>query len=199
MFTGIVQAVRPVAALQKTKGRLQLDIELPEDWRLEAGESVSICGVCLTVVRCDKAAFRVEALPETVNKTNLGALRAGALVNVERALRAGDPMGGHWVQGHIDGTGEIRSIAPQGDAWIFDVAAPAPILRHIVAKGSITVDGVSLTVVGKTRGAFRVMIIPFTMKHSLFGIYRRTDRVNLECDILAKYIAEYLKTSRRKR
>lgn len=193
MFTGIIEQIGTVRKAHRRPGRLVLEIVHSGGWSPRAGESISVSGACLSVVEPVDAGFRVEALPETLDKTNLHRLAAGSRVNLERALRVGDVLGGHWVQGHVDGTGTVASMARQGDSWLFDLKAVRDILRYIVAKGSIAVDGVSLTVVRKQRSTFRVMIVPFTMEHTVFGNYRRGDEVNLECDILAKYVAECLK------
>jgi riboflavin synthase len=160
---------------------------------LRAGDSVAINGVCQTVSGPPRdGAFEVVAVAETLRRTTFGALGAGAPVHLEAALRVGDALGGHWVNGHVDARGEIREIRREGDDVAFVITLPPAIAPYVVEKGSIAVDGVSLTVGQVSAREFRVYIIPETRQRTLFGRYRVGDAVNLEADVLAKYVEKIL-------
>jgi riboflavin synthase len=189
VFTGLVREVGTVASM--VDGRLA--IEAPETARgVQLGDSVAIDGVCLTVVACVDSTLSFDAVPETLARTALGTLDQGSRVNLEPALRAGDPLGGHYVQGHVDGVGSVRSVAPEGDGRRVRFAAPAELLRYIVEKGSIAVQGTSLTVAAVDEEGFEVALIPHTLVASTLGRLEREQPVNLETDVLAKYVEKLL-------
>jgi riboflavin synthase len=189
VFTGLVREVGTV--LSMADGRLRL--EAPETARgAELGDSVAIDGVCLTVVARDTSSLSFDAVPETLDRTALGTLSAGSSVNLEPALRAGDALGGHYVQGHVDGVGTVRLVRPEGDGKRIAFQAPAGILRYIVEKGSIAVQGTSLTVAAVDDAGFEVALIPHTLSATTLGGLAAGDPVNLEADVLAKYVEKLL-------
>lgn len=200
MFTGLVEGVGQLAAREPRGGDARLRIAagtLP--WAGHAngvalGESISVNGCCLTVVAFDDAYFEADASNETLALTTLGALPVGAAVNLERAMRPDDRLGGHLVSGHVDGTGRVRSIAEDARAqrWAFD--APAPLLRYVAKKGSICVDGVSLTVNAVDEAGFEVALVPHTVAHTAFAQTKAGDTVNLEVDLVARYVERLLST-----
>jgi len=159
---------------------------------VQVGDSVSINGVCLTAVVVASARIEFDAIAETLRRSNLGELRVGDRVNLERAMSAGARFGGHIVQGHVDAVGTVQSIVPEANSQRVSIAAPAGLLRFVVEKGSITVDGISLTVAALDAGSFTVAIIPHTWSATTIGLRRVGDRVNLEADILAKYVERLL-------
>jgi len=193
MFSGIVADIGRVAQVipQGRSVRLKIDAELAREG-LELGESVNINGACHTVVESQPGSFWVLVSPETLRRTTLGQLRPGDEVNLERAIQPIQRLGGHLVQGHVDGVGVIRRIVRQDECFIWSVSAPRELQRYIVSKGSITLDGVSLTVVDKQRGLFRISVIPYTLEQTTLGRRRVGDRVNLEVDILGKYVESLL-------
>ncbi len=191
MFTGIVEEVGRVSSL--TDYRLVLNAEkVLSDAKV--GDSISVNGACLTVVEFDAAGFSVDLAPETLRRTSLGQAGNGSAVNLERALSANDRMGGHIVQGHVDGAGTITALTPEADCYIMEIEAPESLLPYIVDKGFIAVDGISLTVVQRIDSRFTISVIPFTMQNT--NLHERTvgDRVNLEADILAKYVESLLQS-----
>lgn len=186
MFTGIVEAVGEVRSL--VGGTLVLDVvrgSESEPWRL--GESVAVNGACLTVVGFDNG-LRFDLSPETLERTSLGDLSAGSRVNLERAMRADGRFGGHIVQGHVDATGTVVSIAPSGNSTVFQFQIPSTGARYLIDKGSITIDGISLTVVSPTESEFEVWVIPHTLQETNLSERKVGDRVNLEYDLIAKYV-----------
>jgi riboflavin synthase len=195
VFTGLVEALGRIAAVAEENAGRRLAIEwpdLPPGEPLKLGESVACSGCCLTITACSGARFEVQAGPETLARTNLGKKKAGDLVNLERALKVGDRLGGHFVQGHIDTTGVLRRRRREGD-WEFLAFAIDPSWTPLlIPKGSIAVDGVSLTVVDVSRESFSVMLIPHTLAVTTLGILQPGDRVNLEIDILAKHVRKLL-------
>lgn len=156
--------------------------------RAEPGASVSVSGCCLTVSRCESETLSFDLMPETLAHTTLGELQPGDAVNLEPALRLGDPLGGHWVQGHVDAIGRISRVTPAGNAVDIEIEAPESVLRYCVERGSIAVDGVSLTVMGLDDGHVRVSLIPETRSRSTLGDAQAGTSVNLETDILARYV-----------
>ena len=189
MFTGIVRDVGRTAAISGREGGVRLEVEAPETAGATAvGDSVSIDGVCLTAVEVVDGRIAFDAVPETLARTSLGGLAAGSRVNVEPALRAGEPLGGHYVQGHVDGVGVVRSVADEGNGRRIWFDAPADILRYTVEKGSITVQGTSLTVAGLDDAGFAVALIPHTLDATTLGELVHGRPVNLEVDVLAKYV-----------
>ncbi|HQR18357.1 MAG TPA: riboflavin synthase [Gemmatimonadales bacterium] len=192
MFTGLVTAVGTVRSARAADGGRALVIRAPFRG-LSLGESIAVDGACLTVSRRLRGAFEVHVVATSLERTTFGAVRAGHRVNLERALRAGDRLGGHLVQGHVDGIGTIRRIRRQEDALLMDISAPAAVARATVPLGSITVDGVSLTVNAlRGRGVVQVSLIPYTLQHTTLGDRRVGDRVHLEGDTIGKYVAAWL-------
>ncbi len=185
MFTGIVEEIGSVEAAEL--GRLVIRAsEVLSD--VKVGDSISVNGACLTVTTHNESAFSVDVVPETLRRTNLGQLKEGSPVNLERSMPAYGRFGGHMVQGHIDGTGTIRSIESEGDALMIIFDAPSPVMRYVVEKGFIAVDGASLTIVNCDNFSFSVTIIPHTQANTIFGSKKVGDSVNLEVDIMAKYV-----------
>ena len=189
MFTGLIEAVGHVGQMASTAGGLRLHSQTPIARELSAGESVSVNGVCLTVVQREASAFVADIGPETARITTLGSLQPGQAVNLERAMRADGRFGGHLVQGHVDGVGEVDGQRQDGDAHWLRIAFPPVLAAYFVPKGSVAVDGVSLTVAALAEGHFDVMIIPFTWLHTNLGTLQSGARVNLECDMVGKYVA----------
>jgi riboflavin synthase len=192
MFTGIVQTMATVRSLERRgpEARLSLAVKLGE---LELGESISVSGVCLTVASMDEGGFSADVSLETLRVTTLGALSAGAKVNIERSLRAHDRLGGHLVLGHVDGVGSVAEVSVIGDARSVVFEAPAALARYLAPKGSVAIDGVSLTInrlAGTSR--FEVMLVPHTLAVTTLGDMAAGNSVNLEVDVLARYVARQL-------
>jgi riboflavin synthase len=193
MFTGIVREVGLVTAVTGGDCGIRLEIEAPATASLvEIGGSVAINGVCLTTESVESAGLVFHAVPETLSRSTLGELRRGSAVNLEPALRAGDAMGGHIVQGHVDGIGRVQSIEAEGEGLRVIVEASADTLRYCVEKGSITVEGVSLTVAELHDDAFGLALIPHTIAGTTLARLVPGQRVNLEVDVLAKYVERLL-------
>ena len=197
MFTGIVRERGRVAAVDGGAQRVRLTVEAPATApAVSVGDSVAVNGVCLTAVEAGDGTLAFDAVPETLARTSLGRLAPGAPVNVEPALRAGDPLGGHVMQGHVDGLAHVRSVEPEGDGRRIWIDASPDLLRYTVEKGSIAVDGVSLTVAALDDAGFAVALIPHTLAETTLGDLETGDETNLEVDVLAKYV-ERLVTMRR--
>lgn len=195
MFTGLVSAVARVVSLRSGAAGAVLAVERPQDFGDAAvGESIAVSGVCLTVVppAAPGQPLFFDVSPETLSRSALGGLAAGAGVNLERALRASDRLGGHIVAGHVDGTAEVLGIEKSGDSWTFRFSLPPPLARYAVEKGSIAVDGISLTVAALGEGSFDVAVIPHTFTATTLGMKKPGDRVNLEVDVLGKYVERLL-------
>ena len=193
VFTGIVREVGTVASLEGGEDGVRLVVEAPQTAAgAKLGDSVSIDGVCLTLVASDGGRLSFDAVPETLRRTSLGRLEAGTGVNVEPALAAGEPIGGHVVQGHVDGIGSVVSLEPEGDGARLTVAAPSELLRYCVEKGSIAVEGVSLTIAALRDDGFEVALVPHTLAATTLGVLRAGAPVNLEVDVLAKYVERLL-------
>ncbi len=196
MFTGIVTDVGRVRAVRDTNRDRRFEIETAYDVAgLDIGASISHAGCCLTVVDKGDKWFAVEVSGETLAMSTLGDWREGRRMNLERAARAGDEMGGHIVSGHVDGVGEVTLIAPEGGSHRMQIKAPPPLHRYIASKGSISVEGVSLTVNEVEGEIFGVNIIPHTWEATTLGALEVGDRVNLEIDMLARYLARWLDTA----
>jgi riboflavin synthase alpha subunit len=194
MFTGIVRERGVVAALDEEGGGIRLRLEAPATAAgVRSGDSVSVNGACLTATEVLDGAMVFHAVPETLRRTSLGRLVPGAQVNVEPALRAGEPLGGHYVQGHVDGVGRVRSVAAEGEGARVWLDAPEGVLRYCVEKGSVTVEGVSLTVAELDGEGFAVALVPHTLAETTLGALRPGDEVNLEADVLAKYVERLLR------
>jgi riboflavin synthase len=188
MFTGLVEAVGELVERAPTAGgyRLRLATELAAE--LKPGDSLAVNGVCLTVVRADAGKMDADVGPETIRVTTLGKLAVGSRVNLERPLRADSRFGGHFVQGHVDAIGRIEAVRPAADFHWLTVSFPPELARLIVLKGSIAVDGISLTVARLESDRFDVQIVPFTLEHTNLGSARDGEAVNLEADMIAKYV-----------
>ncbi|RDY68886.1 riboflavin synthase [Lysobacter soli] len=194
MFTGIIEGVGRLATLEHRGGDVRLTIDvgtLPFD-AVQLGESIAVNGVCLTVIEFDARSFAADASNETLALTTLGALAIGDAVNLERAMRPTDRLGGHLVSGHVDGLGRVERIEPDARAQRWRFSAPAPLLRYIAKKGSICVDGVSLTVNEVDDAGFDVALIPHTVAHTRFAHTQVGDAVNLEIDLVARYVERLL-------
>jgi riboflavin synthase len=193
VFTGIVREVGIVVSVDEAKGGRDLVVRAPETAAQAAGgDSVSIDGCCLTATALDGDAISFQAVPETIARSTLGALEPGATVNVELAVRAGEPLGGHYVQGHVDAVGRVRSAEVEGEGERVVVEAPADVLRYCVEKGSVTVDGVSLTVAEVADDAFAVILVPHTLRATTLSELEPGRPVNLEADVVAKYVEKLL-------
>jgi riboflavin synthase len=189
MFTGIVRELGRVEAFDGSRLRVAAPETAPG---VAIGDSVAIAGVCLTVVENGGGGLGFDAVPETLSRTSLGRLRTGDAVNVEPALRAGDPMGGHVMQGHVDGVGTVRAVEPEGEGRRIWIDTPPDVLRYCVEKGSVAVDGTSLTVAALDDAGFAVALIPHTLAVTTLGSLAPGDPVNLEADVLAKYVERLL-------
>jgi riboflavin synthase len=194
MFTGIIEEVGTVEVMETRAAgaRLRLQCHAVLDGTGE-GASISVNGVCLTVVDLRETSFAADATPETMRRSNLGDLRRGSQVNLERSLSPGGRLGGHIVQGHVDGTGDLVSLEALGDGnWWLKVRVPSELERYFVEKGSVAIDGISLTIASVDAGVVSVSIIPHTYQNTNLRSRRSGDRLNLECDILAKYVEKLL-------
>ena len=194
MFTGLVTARATVVARTSSAKGGVVAVERPGAYAdARPGESIAVSGVCLTVVPpLDPKVLSFDVSPETLARTNLGSLSPGDAVNLERALSAGDRLGGHIVAGHVDGTAEVLSVRESGDSWTFTFSLPAALARYAVEKGSIAVDGVSLTIAALREASFDVAIIPHTFHETTLGLRKAGDPVNLEVDVLGKYVERLL-------
>ena len=192
MFNGLIEATGEVAGLTPIPEGLRLGVRTPVARELALGESIAVNGVCLTVVGADDASFSAEVSPETMRVTNLGGLGTRDVVNLERSMRADARVGGHFVQGHVDGTGRIEGIRHEAEFHRVSVSFPGAMAPFLVRKGSIAVDGISLTVADLRATGFDVQIVPFTWDHTNLGRTRVGAVVNLECDIIGKYVVRAL-------
>ena len=201
MFTGIVDAVGRVAKATRETGNgkrdagLALTVQAPYRG-VKKGESIAVNGACLTVERVVKGGFTVHAVATTLGRTLIGEWEKGRQVNLERALRASDRLGGHFVQGHVDGVGTIERVAEQDDALLLDVRVPGDVAEITVLHGSITLDGVSLTVNELTPFGLQVSLVPFTRTHTTLGRLSQGDRVHVEADVLGKYVRQLCRSER---
>ncbi|RFF30447.1 riboflavin synthase [Wenzhouxiangella sediminis] len=190
MFTGIVQAVGTVSRITPAQSGCRMRIDCPElgpaEWR--TGDSVAVAGCCLTALDIDERGFSADLSAETLDRTSLGALATGNPVNLEPALAVGDRLGGHLVSGHVDGLAEVMSVRPAGESRIFRFRVPPELARFVAEKGSVTLDGVSLTVNAVEAREFEVNLIPHTLAVTTLGQLEAGDRVNLEVDLLARYL-----------
>lgn len=193
MFTGIIQKIGTLGRRVSRGSGQRLTIRHdPWDSPLALGESVAVNGTCLTVAECGSGQFTADVLNETLTKTTLGTKATGAAVNLERALRMDERLGGHLVQGHVDGTGTVSGIRQTGPDWVLEVACETALLDGMAPKGSIAIDGVSLTIVALKPNAFEVHLIPHTWEQTAFKTLKAGDRVNLETDVIGKYVNRYL-------
>ncbi len=188
MFTGLVAGTGTVESLERDGGGMRLRVRSELAGELSAGDSIAVNGVCLTAVEPDATGFSADVMSETLRRSSLGPLTSGDAVNLELPLRAGDRLGGHVVQGHVDGVGTVDSVRDEGFSRVVRVSAPAETLRYVVEKGSIAVDGVSLTVSAVDGEAFEVSLIPETLERTTLGEAEPGRMLNLEVDVLAKYV-----------
>ena len=198
MFTGIIETLGEVAEVKPTPAgfRLRLNTGLSAD--VKPGDSVAVNGVCLTVVSADADGVHMDVSPETIRVSSLGGLKRGMAVNLERPLRLNGRIDGHFVQGHVDATGSIEELRQDGDAWWVTVKFPPSLGAQIVRKGSIAVDGISLTVAGVDERRFDVQAIPYTWQHTNLQFAKVNDLVNLECDMLGKYVLRAIELAKAK-
>lgn len=192
MFTGLVQ---DVGTVERVVAGPVSDVWIRsgfEPAEYKHGESISCDGVCLTVVEWKERCFRVQAAPETLSRTTLSSWSNGTKVNLEKALKVGDRLGGHWVQGHVDGVGEVLSVGPDGGSWRLRVSLPAALAPFFVEKGSVCIDGVSLTLTTVDATSFGVMLIPETWEKTSLSTKRPSSKVNLEADIVGKFVAKMI-------
>ena len=188
MFTGLIESVGEVAEVRPVESGFRIRIRTSVAADLREGESVAVNGVCLTALNPRSDEWQAEIGPETARVTSLGGLKPGSLVNLERAMRADGRFGGHLVLGHVDGTGTVHTIRPDADFTWLTVGFPEGLAPYLIHRGSIAVDGISLTVAGLTRSSFDIQIVPFTWQHTNLKTLRVGDRVNLECDMVGKYV-----------
>lgn len=198
MFTGIIEETGTVERIERTRGSIALQIRAQKTGRgLKIGGSLAVNGCCLTATKISRrgkgSLVQFDLLDETWKRTNFQFLKTGSLVNLERPLSAGDEFGGHFVTGHIDGTGKISRWERSGADHVLDIAAPENVMRYVIEKGSIAIDGMSLTVAGVTRNSFRVWIIPHTFEVTNLRSRKVGDAVNLEGDMLGKYVEKFVK------
>jgi riboflavin synthase len=196
VFTGLVQDLGRLAAVDRSGDGARLTIETPLTSELQDGDSIAVNGVCLTAVELNGGTFAAQAMNETLTRSALADLEPGAHVNLELPVRAGDRLGGHIVQGHVDGVGVLGGVREDGFARRVRIEAPPELLRYVIEKGSITVDGVSLTVVELDDRSFTVSLIPETLQRTNLGHAGPGDRVNLEVDVLAKYVEKLMAVQR---
>ncbi|MEO6857347.1 MAG: riboflavin synthase [Solirubrobacteraceae bacterium] len=192
MFTGLVQDLGRVAATQRSPDGVRLTVDTALAAELGNGDSVAVNGVCLTAVAVGEGSFTAEVMNETLQRSSLRDADDGAVVNLELPLRASDRLGGHVVQGHVDGVGEITALSEDGFSRQVRISVPAELLRYVVAKGSVAVDGVSLTVAELDDASFTVSLIPETLERTNLGSAGVGTRVNLEVDVLAKYVEKLM-------
>lgn len=187
MFTGIIEEVGRVTSVGAGNLVVAASQVIPG---MAEGQSIAVNGVCLTVTRFDANSFSVDVMPETLSRTNLGLLSVGDRVNLERPLGLGGPLGGHLVQGHVDATGRVAATEWDGEALVLRFETPPEVMRYVVDKGFIAVDGISLTVTARDDSSFQVSVVNFTRQHTNLGERRVGERVNLEVDIIAKYVEQ---------
>ncbi|WP_437201595.1 riboflavin synthase [Planctomicrobium sp. SH664] len=196
MFTGLVEGFGTVTALRPQGAAIEISVrpgaDFPRQDDVQLGDSVAINGCCLTVIRIEANEWSFQAGSETLSRTNLGQLQTGSLVNLERSVRASDRLGGHIVQGHVDALGQVDGVLQEGDWTTMWFQVPAALTRQMVSKGSITVDGVSLTLVNVEADRFSVALIPHTLQHTTLGRRRVGDLVNIETDIIGKYLEKMM-------
>jgi riboflavin synthase len=195
MFTGLIEAMGEVVDAQRTPNGVRLRLKTELAPQLAPGDSLAVSGVCLTVTLSEKGMVYADIGPETARITTLGNLQRGRPVNLERSMRADARIGGHFVQGHVDGMGTVEDIRHEADAHWVSIAFPHDLAPFFIRKGSVAVDGISLTVAGLGDGRFDVMIIPFTWDQTAIRFLKVHDRVNLECDMIGKYVARAIELS----
>jgi riboflavin synthase len=192
MFTGLIEAVGEIAEVKTSPGGFRIRIRTTLASDLASGDSLAVNGVCLTVVTAGSGEVQADIGPETARVTTLGSLRKEQRVNLERSMRADGRVGGHFVQGHVDGPGCVEEIRPDGDSHWLAISLDSSLAPYLIRKGSIAVDGVSLTIAGLRASVFDVMIIPFTWANTALSSLKTRDRVNIECDMIGKYVVRSL-------
>lgn len=195
MFTGLIQDIGIVQAVERSKGGMRLSITTRLDLsRIRVGDSVAVDGACLTVVNKADTAFSVEVSEETLRRTTLDRIQGGQAVNLEESLRLSDPLGGHLVSGHVDGTGQILKILPEGNAIRYHFGVPDSVSRYLIEKGSVAIDGISLTIAALDGNGFQTVVLPHTSRSTTLGRKKIGDRVNLENDPIAKYVEKFMRS-----
>lgn len=193
MFTGLIEEVGVVKNISQRKGALCFTIAAVEILKdLKIDDSISVTGVCLTVTQITDSVFQVEAVEETLRKTTLGKLQSGDNVNLERAMKFSDRMGGHFVQGHVDGVGEVTTVQAQKGGILLSISLPTQLLRYVISEGSIAIDGVSLTVAQLKEHEITISLIPHTLEKTTLASLKVGNKVNIEVDLLGKYIEKLL-------
>ena len=193
MFTGIIRERGRVTSVERGEAAIRLCLEAPQTAaQVAIGDSVAVNGVCLTAVAVEDGTLAFDAVPETLRRSSLGRLETGAEVNVEPALRVGEALGGHYVQGHVDGVGTVRSVEPEGDGKRIWFDLPPALLRYAVEKGSVAIQGTSLTVAAVDEAGLAVALIPHTLQETTLGALQAGAKVNVESDVLAKYVEKLL-------
>lgn len=199
MFTGIIRQQGIVRNISRQEDAVELEIGLSTALNLKPGDSIAVDGACLTVLKLTERSFQVRLMKETLSKTTLGNLEKNSPLNVELPLRLGDAFDGHFVTGHIDGVATIRNITPAGSDKVFLFSLPENLSAYVVPKGAVALDGISLTVVEAESDYFSVSIMPYTLQHTTLGKKRPGDMVNLEVDMLGKYVVRFLERQQAKR
>ncbi|MDD5489089.1 MAG: riboflavin synthase [Candidatus Moranbacteria bacterium] len=195
MFTGIIKKVSRVENVFQKNGSFFVEIKIPKGWKIKLGESISVNGVCSTAKKVSKNNFTVEYMPETVKKTTVGNFAKGREVNLERSLRLGDPIDGHIVQGHVDTTGKIIGVDKVKSSKVLKVEVPKEFMKFLAPKGSVSIDGTSLTIVDAKKDWFSVSLVSYTLENTNLGKIKVGEKVNIEVDALAKYIFNILKSN----
>lgn len=193
MFTGIIKKVSTVEKVFQEKESLFVQIKKPQGWKVWLGQSIAINGVCSTVKKLGKSSFVVEYMPETIKKTTVGKYRKGTLVNLETSLKLNDLLDGHLVQGHVDTTGKILAVKKVQESIVLKIVIPLALMKFVADKGSVAVDGISLTVVATGKNWLTVSLVSFTLENTNLGKIKVGDEVNIETDVLAKYLAKLMK------
>ena len=187
MFSGIIQTISPIIKTEKIRGSLFMTVKRPGGWRLKLGDSLATDGVCLTVAKLTPTTYTCELMPETLKRSSFG-LSIPAAVNLEPALKFNGRLDGHLVLGHVDSVGRISKIIKRGRSWLFEISFPGRFHKLIAAQGSISIDGISLTVVSVKKNAFTVSLVDYTLQHTTLGTKNTGTAVNLEFDVIAKYL-----------
>lgn len=196
MFSGIVKARQKVLAVSNNNSILRVDIATPSNWKLSIGESISVNGICSTLVSKSKAKMSFDYMRETLKVTNIGLIKVQDELNLEKSLRLNEVLDGHMVSGHVDGVGTVKSIHTKGDSKVVSIIVPKNILKFLVSKGSITINGVSLTISKVSQTYFEVSLIPHTLKVTNLHKLMSGDKVNVEIDMIAKYLYKYAKKTK---
>ena len=192
MFTGIIQAVTPILSVSPIDECLSVRIKKPTGWKVVLGQSITVDGICSTVTRRGASFFEVEYMPETLNKTTAQTFAKDSLVNLERSLTLKDYLDGHLVSGHVDAQGRVEKIVRKGNATEISIIVPKELGKYIATKGSIAINGISLTVASVAKNSVRVALIPYTLDHTNLGVLNEGDRVNIEVDTVARYVEKMM-------